>query len=91
MPSKIDPSPSSVIAPRSSRVRLELPVAMLRYLKGVLRRNRRDMIGTPRRFARFSVLAVGQLAVVVAIALKRASPVAGQSERKLSASQPFDG
>jgi GT2 family glycosyltransferase len=56
--------------PSQLPVRLELPVAMLRYLKGVLRRNRREMIGTPRRCARFSVLAVGQLAVVVATALK---------------------
>jgi GT2 family glycosyltransferase len=51
-------------------VRLELSVAMLRYLKGMLQRHRRDMIGTPRRFARFSVIAVGQLAVVVATSLR---------------------
>jgi GT2 family glycosyltransferase len=51
-------------------VRLELPVAMLRYLKGMLQRHRREMIGTPRRFARFSVIAVGQFAVVVATSLR---------------------
>jgi GT2 family glycosyltransferase len=51
-------------------VRLELPVAMLRYLKGMLQRHRREMIGTPRRFARFSVIAVGQIAVVVATSLR---------------------
>jgi GT2 family glycosyltransferase len=51
-------------------VRLELSVAMLRYLKGMLQRHRRDMIGTPRRFARFSITALGQLAVVVANSLR---------------------
>jgi GT2 family glycosyltransferase len=51
-------------------VRLELPVAMLRYLKGMLKRHRREMVGTPRRFARFSVIAVGQLAVVVATSFR---------------------
>jgi len=51
-------------------VRLELSVAMLRYLKGMLQRHRRDMIGTPRRVARFSAIAVGQLAVVVATSLR---------------------
>ena len=51
-------------------VRLELPVAMLRYLKKMLRRHRREMVGTPSRIARFAVIALGQFAVVVAIALK---------------------
>jgi GT2 family glycosyltransferase len=51
-------------------VRLELSVAMLRYLKGMVQRHRRDMIGTPRRLARFSVIAAGQLAVVVATSLR---------------------
>jgi len=47
-------------------VPLEPTVALLRYLKGMLQRRRRDMVGTPRRFARFSVTAAGMLAVTVA-------------------------
>jgi GT2 family glycosyltransferase len=56
----------------SSRLplRLELPVAVLRYLKGLLQHHRRDMIGTPRRCARFSVIAAGLLAGVVATSLQ---------------------
>ena len=50
-------------------VPLEPTVAMLRELKGMLQQHRREMIGTPRRFARFSVSAAGQLAVAVAIPL----------------------
>jgi GT2 family glycosyltransferase len=62
-------------------VRLELPIGMLRYLKGMLWRHRRDMIGTPRRFARFSVVAAGMLAVVVATSLQRIERNAKDSRR----------
>jgi glycosyltransferase involved in cell wall biosynthesis len=51
-------------------VRLEPTAAMLRYLRGMLQRNRHDMIGTPRRFARFSVSAAGLLAVAAATSLR---------------------
>jgi GT2 family glycosyltransferase len=46
-------------------LRFQPPLAMLRYLRGTLRHERAAMIGTPRRMARFSVLAAGQLAVAV--------------------------
>jgi GT2 family glycosyltransferase len=52
-------------------LRLQPPVAMLRYLKGTLRRDRPAMIGTPRRLVRFSVLAAGQLAVAALTPLGR--------------------
>jgi len=45
-------------------------VGMLRWLRGMVRLHRRDMIGTPRRFARFSLVAAGMLAVVFATSLK---------------------
>ena len=51
-------------------VRLEPTAAMLRYLRGMLQRHRRDMIGTPRRCARFSVSAAGLLAVAAATSLR---------------------
>ena len=57
--------------PSSLPIRLQPPVAMLRYLKGTLRRDRPAMIGTPRRLARFSVLATGQLAVAALTPLRR--------------------
>jgi GT2 family glycosyltransferase len=50
--------------------RIEPPVAMLRYLKGMLRRERRAMVGTPRRLARFLVWSVGQLAVAAWVPLR---------------------
>jgi GT2 family glycosyltransferase len=52
--------------------RLQPPLAMLRYLRGTLRRDRQAMIGTPRRLARFSLLAAGQLAVAVWTPLRHA-------------------
>jgi hypothetical protein len=49
-------------------MRLQRSIAMLRYLNmRTLRRERPTMIGTPRRLARFSVFALGQLAVALSI------------------------
>jgi GT2 family glycosyltransferase len=52
-------------------IRLQPSLAMMRYLKGTLLRERSAIIGTPRRFGRFSVLATVQLAVAVSTPLRR--------------------
>ena len=55
----------------ASRVPLPLRPVLghVRYLHGTLRQERVAMIGTPRRFARFSLAAAGQLAVAVSTPL----------------------
>jgi hypothetical protein len=52
-------------------VRLRPPFGMLRYFMRTLWRERHVMIMTPRRSARFLVVAVGQLAVSTLTSLQR--------------------
>jgi GT2 family glycosyltransferase len=51
--------------PSGVPLRLQLVLALLRYHRGMLRRERAVLIGTPRRFVRFSVVAAGQLILMV--------------------------
>jgi GT2 family glycosyltransferase len=56
-------------------LRLVPVVGQARYLRGRLRRERKAMVGTPRRFARFSVAAAGALAIAVSAA---GAPISGR-------------